>query len=158
MQPRDEIPLPGLFRIAGDLVEDALFSHLKKAGFPELRPTHGCVFSHISQGGDRLTVLAERAQMTKQAVGEVVSELESIGYVERVPDPSDGRAKIIQLTPRGQAAWESGFAAIADFGRDLEERYGAERVQAMVDLLGDIAQDALRDPLAEGHAPQAAAA
>ena len=154
MQERDNIPLPGLFQIAADLVRDELFTRLREAGYPELRPTHGCVFSTISQGGDRLTALAERADMTKQAVGEVVSELEEMGYVERVPDPSDGRAKIIQLTDRGAGAWQAGWGVIADLRSQWAERYGEERVTEMVALLSDIAADARpeRDPLQAAHA------
>jgi DNA-binding MarR family transcriptional regulator len=157
MQERIDIPLPGLLQIAHDLVEDELFTRLREAGFPELRPTHGCVFSTISQGGDRLTVLAERAGMTKQAVGEVVSELEQIGYVERVADPSDGRAKIIQLTERGQGAWERGWQTIADLRSRWEERYGRDRVRDMVALLGEIADETGRDPIQAGHSRAAAA-
>jgi DNA-binding MarR family transcriptional regulator len=154
MQEREDIPLPGLFQIAADLVRDELYRRLREAGYPELRPTHGCVFSTISRGGDRLTVLAERADMTKQAVGEVVSELEEIGYVERVPDASDGRAKIIQLSERGQAAWAHGRQVIADFQRELGERYGEERVRDMVALLSEIAADTRpeRDPIQAAHA------
>jgi DNA-binding MarR family transcriptional regulator len=156
MQARDDIPLPGLLQIAHDLAEDELFSRLCKSGFPELRPTHGCVFSTISRGGDRLTVLAERAGMTKQAVGEVVSELEQIGYVERVPDPSDGRAKIIQLTERGRAAWEFGWRVIGDIRGQWEKRYGRERVREMIELLSEIAAETDRDPLQAAHSRAAA--
>ena len=154
MQEREDIPLIGLFQIAADLVRDELFTRLREAGYSELRPTHGCVFSHISRGGDRLTVLAERADMTKQAVGEVVSELEQIGYVERVPDPSDGRAKIIQLTKRGEEAWAHGWGVIAERRRKWAERYGEERVEEMVALLSDIAADARPeiDPITAAHA------
>src|SRR3954465_10590325 len=99
-------PLPGLLAIAHETVRDEVFARLNEAGYPELRPTHACVFGTIGPAGDRLTSLADRAGMTKQAVGEVASELEGIGYVERVPDPSDGRAKIIQLTEEGRAAYK----------------------------------------------------
>ena len=59
------------------------------------------MFGNIDPEGSRLTELAERARMTKQSVGEVATDLEQRGYVERVPDPADGRAKIIRLTERG---------------------------------------------------------
>ena len=154
MQPAREIPLPGLFSISQDAVEAELFARLTEAGYPELRPTHGCVFGTIGPEGDRLTSLAERAGMTKQAVGEVVSELESIGYVERVPDPSDGRAKIIQLTARGRQAYELGFKVMAEIERRWSERYGADRVQAMMDLMREIVDEA---NAARQAAPRAAA-
>jgi DNA-binding MarR family transcriptional regulator len=142
MQPAREIPLPGLFTISQQAVQSELFSRLAEGGFPELRPTHGCVFGTIGPGGDRLTSLAERAGMTKQAVGEVVSELESMGYAERVPDPSDGRAKIIQLTERGMAAYELGYTVMADIQRRWEERYGADRVRELLAVLAEICDDA----------------
>ena len=62
------------------------------------------MFGNIEPDGSRLTDLAERAHMTKQSVGEVTTELERRGYLERVPDPGDGRAKIIRLTERGRDA------------------------------------------------------
>jgi DNA-binding MarR family transcriptional regulator len=149
MQPEFVPPLPGLLGIAFESVREEVFHRLREAGYPELRPTHGCVFGTIGQDGDRLTSLAERAGMTKQAVGEVASELEALGVVERVPDPSDGRAKIIQLTPRGRAAYEIGLEVFEEIQARWAERYGAERVQAMVEVLEEIAADA--------HAPEAPA-
>ena len=76
--------------------------------------------------------------MTKQAVGEAVSDLERLGYAERVADPSDGRAKIIRLTERGRAAQRTGFQIIADIEREWAERFGAERVRQMRSLLIDL--------------------
>src|SRR3954447_12517669 len=109
-----EIPLPGLLQLTHDVFEREMYPRVNAAGYGDLRPGHGCVFGTISRGGDRLTVLAERANLTKQAVGEVVSELERAGYVERVPDSSDGRAKIIRLTKRGEAAWTLGHSYLDD--------------------------------------------
>src|SRR3954447_25540164 len=109
-----EIPLPGLLQLTHDVYERELYPRLSAAGFVDLRPGHGCVFGTITPEGARLTELAERANLTKQAVGEVVSELERAVYVERVPDPSDGRAKIIRLTERGQDAWNMGWSILND--------------------------------------------
>ena len=152
MQPPIHLPLPALFSICQDAVEEEVFARLAEAGYPELRPTHGCVFGTIGGGGDRLTVLAERARMTKQAVGEVVSELESLGYVERVPDANDGRAKIIRLTDRGQTSYELGYAIFDDIQQRWEERYGAERVRVMVELMREIAGDVFAAPFAARRA------
>src|SRR5919202_1048208 len=142
MPPTRHVPLPGLFSICQDLVEDELFARLAAAGYPEVRPAHGCVFGTIGDGGDRLTALAERARMTKQSVGEVVSDLESLGYVERVPDPSDGRAKIIKLTERGQGAYELGYAIFDEIQKRWEERYGVERVRQALGVLRKVVRDA----------------
>ena len=70
------------------------------AGHP-IRPAHSAVFVNIDREGSRLTQLAERAAMTPQAMGELVDDLASLGYVERVADPADRRAKLIMLTGPG---------------------------------------------------------
>src|SRR4051812_30072358 len=137
----NEIPLPGLLELTHDVFVRELYPRINAAGYADLRPGHGCVFGTITPEGDRLTVLAERANLTKQAVGEAVSELEQAGYVERVPDPDDGRAKIIRLTERGEAAWNLGWSILNEVRERWAERYGKERVDTMIELLHDIVGD-----------------
>jgi DNA-binding MarR family transcriptional regulator len=124
-----------LLSTAMDDFSAELFERVETAGYGDLRPGHGCVFGNIDPDGSRLTDLAERARMTKQSVGEVASDLEARGYVERVPDPNDGRAKIIRLTERGRDAQAIGRALIDDLERDWGERFGADRVAALRDAL-----------------------
>jgi DNA-binding MarR family transcriptional regulator len=124
-----------LLATAMDDFSAELFERVETAGYGDLRPGHGCVFGNIDPDGSRLTDLAERARMTKQSVGEVASDLEARGYVERVPDPNDGRAKIIRLTERGRDAQAIGRALIDDLERDWGERFGADRVAALRDAL-----------------------
>jgi DNA-binding MarR family transcriptional regulator len=105
---------------------------LAAVGLGDLRPGHGCVFGNIDpEGGSRLTELAERANMTKQSVGEFASDLEQLGYVERVPDLNDGRAKIIRLTDQGRRAYWIGRQLIDELEREWGERYGNERIAAL---------------------------
>jgi DNA-binding MarR family transcriptional regulator len=122
---------------------EELTRRVSETRFSDIRITHGCVFGNIDSEGTRLTDLAERAFMTKQSVGEVVSDLEQRGYVERVPDPSDGRAKIIRLTDRGQEAMAVGRELIAEIEQEWAERYGAERVAALRDALEAITAERL---------------
>ena len=136
-------PMIRLLDVAFDEFSDELTRRVYAAGYTDLRPGHGCVFGTIDPEGSRLTDLAERAGMTKQTVGEVTSDLEKLGYVERVPDPSDGRAKIIRLTDRGHAAHAIGRGLIEDIERDWGERFGAERVAALRELLEEIAAERL---------------
>ena len=129
------IPLPPLL---GDLKArafDEFHDRLEAAGYGDLREGHGCVFRFVDEEGSRLTHLAERSRLTKQAVGEVVEDLERMGYVERTPDPQDGRAKIIRLTPRGREAHATALQTFADLERDWGERIGPERVAALRDAL-----------------------
>lgn len=129
------LPMIRLLSTAMDDFSAELFERVEAAGYRDLRPGHGCVFGNIDPDGSRLTDLAERARMTKQSVGEVASDLEARGYVERVPDPNDGRAKIIRLTERGRKAQAIGQALIDDLERDWGERFGADRVAALRDAL-----------------------
>ena len=68
-------------------------------GHPDVRPPHGSVLQYLDQAGTRVSELAARAQVTKQSMAELLLHLERHGYVERVPDPSDRRAKTLHLTP-----------------------------------------------------------
>jgi DNA-binding MarR family transcriptional regulator len=132
-------PLPALL---DDLAANSFAEfhvRLREAGHPAIRQGHGCVFRFIHEGGSRLTDLAESSGLSKQAVGEVVDDLEELGYVERAPDPEDGRAKVIRLTGRGADAHRTALQLFADIERDLAERYGAERVATMRELLEEIA-------------------
>jgi DNA-binding MarR family transcriptional regulator len=129
------VPLIRLLDVAfGDFSEEVR-RRVDAAGFSDIRPGHGCVFGTIEPEGSRLTDLAERARMTKQSVGEMASDLERLGYVERVPDPSDGRAKIIRLTARGREAQAIGRRLIDQVEREWAERYGEERVAALREAL-----------------------
>lgn len=79
--------------------ERYLFGGYRQRGEEEgLRPKHGAVIANINRLGTRSSVLADRAGMTRQAMGELIDELEGLGYVERVPDPDDRRAKLIKPT------------------------------------------------------------
>src|SRR5690349_6517645 len=120
-------PLIRLLDVGLGAFSEELTGRVAETQFSDIRITHGCVFGNIDPEGTRLTDLAERAFMTKQSVGEVVSDLEQRGYVERVPDPSDGRAKIIRLTDRGREAMAIGRELIDEIEQDWAERYGADR-------------------------------
>jgi DNA-binding MarR family transcriptional regulator len=131
-------PLPALL---DDLANDSFaefHERLREAGHPVIRQGHGCVFRFIHEGGSRLTELAESSGLTKQAVGEVVADLERLGYVERTADPQDGRAKLIRLTERGADAQRTALGIFADMERQWAERYGAERVGAIRALLEEL--------------------
>ena len=80
--------------------ERLLFDGYRERGQVGLRPKHGAVIANLDTGGTRPSVLAARAGMTKPAMGELVDELEALGYVRREPDPSDRRAKLVVPTDR----------------------------------------------------------
>jgi DNA-binding MarR family transcriptional regulator len=126
------------------LAVQEMFGRMASAGFDDVREGHGCVFGFIDlENGSRLTDLADRSGLTKQAVGEAVAELELKGYVERVPDPLDGRAKIIKLTERGHEACLTGRRLFAEIEREWAERYGEERIASLRECAEEIAADYL---------------
>lgn len=137
-------PMIRLLGVAFDQFAEELQQRIAAAGYTDIRPGHGCVFGNIDpEHGSRLTDLAERANMTKQSVGEVTSDLEARGYVERVADPSDGRAKIIRLTPQGREAVGIGRRLIDELETEWAERYGEARVAALREALETVTAERL---------------
>lgn len=138
-KPDARIPLTGLFGVALDAMLEDFHGLLQETQFSDIRPTHGCVFRFVKDDGMRLTEIAELAGMTKQSVGEVVDDLVARGYVQRIPDPNDKRAKLICLTDRGVEAQATGFGLFAEVEKRWIKRYGAERIAQMRELLEEIA-------------------
>jgi DNA-binding MarR family transcriptional regulator len=93
-----------------------------------LRGVHTQVFEHLDPAGTRLTTLAGRARMSHQAMGEMVDELIRHRYLERVPDPADGRARLIRPTTRGRAE----LARAAGELRRLHDRWQSELADVTV--------------------------
>jgi DNA-binding MarR family transcriptional regulator len=97
-----------------------------RAGHP-VKASHSAVFGQMTAEGSRLTDLAKGANMTPQAMGELVDELEGLGYVARKPDPTDRRAKLIMLTAAGRECVSAGIAAIGDIERHIDDALGVRR-------------------------------
>lgn len=102
MSPERTVTLIALFRQTSRLMVDELVARMQRVGYPDCTAAHHAVFEVIDPGGTRLTVLAERTGMTHQSMGELVGTMERLGYVERIQDPSDGRARLVRLTKRGR--------------------------------------------------------
>ncbi len=133
-----QLPIPALLMTAKDAAIRELAARLSEHGYEGVREGHGCVFGFIEPEGSRLTSLAEASGLTKQAVGEAVDDLQRLGYVERAPDPTDGRAKIVRLTDKGAKARMVGRDALSAVERQWAEEIGEERVAAMRETLEDI--------------------
>lgn len=104
------------------------------AGFPQ-KPSHSAVFAQITMEGSRLTELARGANMTPQAMGELVDELEEMQYVVRRPDPRDRRAKLIVLTPKGRSCVAAGVATIEGIESQIREVLGEAGHRRLRELL-----------------------
>jgi DNA-binding MarR family transcriptional regulator len=137
-----------LFKCARLLNDKALTRVQQASGRGQLRTAHTALFPHIDLGGTRLTVLAQRLGISKQAVGQLVMELVVMGVVESVPDPTDGRAKLIRFSGRGQAGLLEGLRVLGGVEAELAQQIGQARAKALHDALL-----ALHDVLVSG-APQ----
>jgi DNA-binding MarR family transcriptional regulator len=114
-----------LFRRTSRVMVDELVERLRAGGFEDTTAAHHPLFESIDPGGTRLTVLAARAGMTHQSMGELVSALEQRGYVERRSDPSDGRVRLVVLTEKGRDAARLAVKEIAAIEAAWLERVGA---------------------------------
>lgn len=112
---------------------------LAEAGFADSYPSWGSnVFFCLREGGLRLTDLAEQAHTTKQAISYTVNRLEDAGYVERVPDPADGRAKVIRLTQRGWELRRVADEIIAGMEKECVGRLGEQKMRQFEELMKDV--------------------
>jgi DNA-binding MarR family transcriptional regulator len=129
-RPRRQWPgaghLGALLRDPALAMNELVSEGLAERGFGDIRPAHGALAQHIEDRGSRVTALAQFAQVTKPTVVYLVNELERLGYVERIPDPADGRAKLVRLTERGARAQKAARELVAqiedDWGRALGRR------------------------------------
>ena len=135
---RTEYPLIALLTDVHRQMQDELHARLRTGGWLEIRPSHGCVFGGMSPEGARLTDLAERAHITKQSVGEIVTDLEQLGFVERIPDPADKRAKLVRLTPRGEEVQNAARETFAQIEAEWGERIGKKKVAELRSMLEEL--------------------
>jgi DNA-binding MarR family transcriptional regulator len=122
---RDErvITLISLLRRTTHQMVDEISVRLEAAGFPNCPPPFHPIFENLDPDGTRLTVLAARAGLTHQSVGEVVAELQHRGFVERVADPTDRRARLVRLTDTGRVLVRAAIAAIDGIEREWTARW-----------------------------------
>lgn len=130
-----ELPASLLMFIASRAAADRIFSVVHDAGFADLTVAQSRLLMGIDPRGTRLSVLADRAQIAKQTATALVDKLERAGYVERVPDPSDGRARLVQMTPRAETALPIARAEEARIEAEWEAHLGAERMVQLRDAL-----------------------
>jgi DNA-binding MarR family transcriptional regulator len=110
----------------------------------ELRPAHTGLFPHIDKEGTRLTELARRLGVTKQAAGQLVSDLEQLDVLERVDDPIDGRAKLVRFTDAGLRALHHGLSVLRTIEGELEQRLGRARMRELHESLAQVVDELSR--------------
>jgi DNA-binding MarR family transcriptional regulator len=123
---------------ASDAARTRIHTGLIAAGFTDLSPAQEVVFALLSPQGERIVDLARRAHITKQAMGYLVAALEAGGYLERLPDPHDGRAQLIRRTERGWAVNRTARQLVAELQEEWAAVLGPDRMQTLLELLREL--------------------
>jgi DNA-binding MarR family transcriptional regulator len=115
------------------------------AGYDDVTSAHVSLFRYPGLDGHRLTDIAQRMQITKQSVHELIGHLERCGYLVREPDPTNRRARLVRLTPRGRGLQEVIRVQARDCERRIAQILGDRRFvqlkQALAILVAEIDGD-----------------
>ena len=131
----DQLNLGLLCYIPARAMEDRVLRAVAAAGFTDLTVAQARIFSRIGPDGTRLTDLAQQAQVTKQTAGFLVDQLQAAGYVRRVPDPSDARARLVQIAERGAAVIALARVAEAEVEAEWTAHLGKRATGQLRDAL-----------------------
>lgn len=124
-KPDDIAPIIGA---ASRSMIAAMMARLLARGFDGMTPAFAGLIPLLDANGARPSVLAQRSGVTKQAMSQLIHELETRGYVEQVPDPADTRAKIVRLSKRGVALRQACFLARKEIQSLAAETLGKTRL------------------------------
>ena len=127
-------------------MESRVFQGLAAAGYADVTPAQARVFQRIADSGSRLTDLAAQAGITKQSAGYLVDQLERAGYVERVPDPGDGRARLVRVAERGARCVAASRTIVAQVEAEWTAHLGEQRMAQLRSTLADLRE--ITDPWA----------
>ena len=125
----------------GEWMMRASLDRSHELGHAGLRPAHARLLVFLDWGGSRISDIARAQDVSKNAVGQLVTEMEELGYVERVADPHDGRAKIVRYTQQGIDLVADAVAIGERLDTRLEEIIGAARLAQFRSALADICAD-----------------
>ena len=130
--------LGALLRVPWDALRRRIQEQLAAQGHPLIGVRHLWVFQYPGPDGERPSVLAERARISRQAMNKLVNEMEAAGYLKRGPDPVDGRAKLVYLTPGGRQVIRDIRLIIASIEEEWERALGTRRYQQMRSALAEL--------------------
>lgn len=132
-----------LMLISYRAMDERVIAAMRAAGY-DITVAQARIAQRIADDGSRLVDLAEQAQVTKQTASVLVAALEREGLVERVPDPRDGRARLIRFTVKGQAAAERAREVVLGIEQEWNEHLGPQLASALREALTSLRE--LVDP------------
>ena len=136
--PRQRHELGILLFVANRALEQRALDAVVAAGITDITLAQARIAARIARDGSRVSDLAEQARVTKQSAAALVEQLEKAGYVERVPDPTDGRARLVRLTPRSQRIAEVADAEVERVLAEWADLVGEDRLQQLYETLRDL--------------------
>lgn len=120
---------------ASRIINRHVVEGLQKRGYAELRSTHTTLLSNLPLAGGTVSQAADRAGISKQAMGRLAVELEGAGYLRVLADPSDGRVRRLELTKTGRKLMLDSLEVMADLENRYAELIGSEVLRATLDGL-----------------------
>jgi DNA-binding MarR family transcriptional regulator len=141
---RQEPNLGILLFVAYRALEQRAHDAVIAAGIADITLAQARIAARIGPHGTRVSDLAEQARVTRQSAGFLVDQLESAGYVERVPDPTDRRARLVRLTARADRVVKTANAEVERVLAEWSDHVGADRLQRMHETLQDLRE--ITDP------------
>lgn len=135
MSQGDPVRIGTLVFVAGRAMETRVLDAVIAAGYDDLTLPQARTLARVGEHGTRLTDLAAQAQITKQSAQHLVDQLERAGYVERAPDPTDARARLVLLSDRARAAQEVARRTERQVEDEWRAHLGGRRWQALVSSL-----------------------
>jgi DNA-binding MarR family transcriptional regulator len=122
-------------RILWDELRYNMEHQLNEKGFTDISPSHGWIFHNTKEEGTRITDLAAIAKITKQSMSALVAQLEKTGYVKKKIDPTDKRAWLLVLTPKGKKVKEAGHEINYSYEKKWEQKLGRKEYNQFRELL-----------------------
>lgn len=113
------------------LINDETVSRMQARGVAGMMPSYPRLLGNLDTEGTRITGLARRMGVTRQAVAQLAKEIEAAGFIERRPDPDDGRGVIIAFTPKGRKALSVAVTVMDEIERDYAAVIGHKRLSAL---------------------------
>ncbi|WP_152363746.1 MarR family winged helix-turn-helix transcriptional regulator [Microlunatus speluncae] len=134
----EQLHVAVLMFVAYRSAENRIVEAVRAAGFADVTLAQARIAARIGPDGTRLGELAEQAQVAKQTATALVDRLERAGYVERVPDPADGRARLVRIAPKAQRAVQIARAVEAEIDAEWTRHLGARKMAHLREALTEL--------------------
>jgi DNA-binding MarR family transcriptional regulator len=131
-------PVPGLVQVLAHRAAARMRHDLAEQHLAGVRPLHAPLLAQLLGGARRAADLAAAAGVSRQAIAQVIATLERDGYIERIADPGDSRAKLVCLTARGRSALRLMRTSNQSLEDEWRARIGADRLAALRETLSDL--------------------